>query len=248
MYSDTLIVIPARVSSTRLPKKMLADVNGEPLIVRTYKSAVSANAGQVIVACDGPGIFDAIIKAGGEAIITDPNLPSGTDRVFAAYEKYDSAGKYKYVINLQGDLPFIDPLFISSCANLMKTEKYDITTPAALIKDNSYKADSVVKIAVAHLSETEGKGLYFSRSQIPFGGPYYHHVGLYCFRTDVLKKFVSLPQSFLEKTEKLEQLRALENGMTIGVSIIPKIDPPISVDTVEDLERAVNYGKKCYAL
>ena len=243
MSEDTLIVIPARVGSTRLPGKMIADINGDPLIVRTYKSAVSANVGPVIVACDGLEIADAIEAVGGEAIITDPELPSGTDRVYAAYKKYDAEKKFKYVINVQGDLPFINPRFISSCAELMRTERYDITTPAALINDESYKVNSVVKIAVAHVSETEGKGLYFSRSPIPFGGPYYHHVGLYCFRVSVLEKFMSLPQSPLEKIEKLEQLRALENGMTIGVRVLADLEPPVSVDTADDLERARKYGR-----
>lgn len=243
MSEDTLIVIPARVGSTRLPGKMLADINGDPLIVRTYKSVVAANVGPVIVACDGQEIVDVIKAAGGEAIITDPALPSGTDRVYAAYKKYDTEKKFKYIINVQGDLPFVDSRFISSCAELMRTERYDMTTPAAPITDESYKVNSVVKIAVAHVSETEGKALYFSRSPIPFGGPYYHHVGLYCFRVNALEKFMSLPQSSLEKIEKLEQLRALENGMTIGIRILPDIESPISVDTAEDLERARKFGK-----
>lgn len=242
MSDDVLIVIPARIASTRLPKKMLATINGDPLIVRTYKSAVAANIGQVIVACDGQEIKNAIENAGGTAVVTDPKLPSGTDRVFAAWKTYDPGKKYKYIVNVQGDLPFIDPKFIAETTGFLKNSNYGITTPAAPISDNSFNVSSVVKIAVTFSSKSEGRALYFSRSPIPYGGPYYHHVGLYCFRTDALEKFVSLPQSRLEKIEKLEQLRAIENGMTIGVKLLSDLKPPISIDTAEDLEKANKYA------
>ena len=244
MRDDVLIVIPARISSTRLPKKMLAEIDGDPLIVKTYKSAIAANIGKVIVACDGPEIAKVIENAGGNAVITDPALPSGTDRVFAAWKSYDREKKYKYLINVQGDLPFINPKFISGTAEFLKNSDYDITTPAAPIYDNSFEINSVVKIAVTFTSESEGQALYFSRSPIPFGGPYYHHVGLYCFRTETLEKFVALPQSRLEKIEKLEQLRAMENGMKIGVKLFSDLEPPISIDTQADLDRAREYAVK----
>lgn len=244
---DTLIVIPARVASTRLPRKMLSDIGGKPLIVRTLESVKASNAGDVIVACDGEEVADAVQKAGGVAVLTDPELASGTDRVFAAYKSYDKTNKYKYVINIQGDMPFIAQKLIQEALTIVRESHYDFSTLATPIRDNSYLLDSVVKPVIACDSiknankfDHIGSAIYFSRSAVPFGGPYYHHVGIYCFRSEMLEKFISLPQSYLEKTEKLEQLRAIENGMTIGIKLID-INSPISVDTPEDLERARAY-------
>ncbi|MDR2724173.1 MAG: 3-deoxy-manno-octulosonate cytidylyltransferase [Holosporaceae bacterium] len=234
MLNDTLIVIPARMASSRLPGKMLADVNGKPLIVRTFESAVAAAAGDVIVASDGEDIANVIRAAGGKAILTDPNLPSGTDRVFSAWTKYDSERKYKFIINLQGDLPFIDPDLIRIANKVARNSDYDISTLATPIRDDSYLQESVVKPVIAFTTKDHGKALYFSRSAIPFGGPFFHHVGIYCFRADKLRKFVNLPQGVLEKSEKLEQLRALENNMIIGVRVVD-VDPPLSIDTLDDL-------------
>ena len=244
MRDDVLVVIPARVASTRLPNKMLAEIGGDPLIVRTYKSASAANVGKVIVACDGYEISKVIETAGGTAILTDPNLPSGTDRIFAAWKSYDPERKYKYLINVQGDLPFVNPRFICETVEFLKNSNYDLTTAATPISDDSFNVNSVVKIAVTFSSESEGQALYFSRSPIPFGGPYYHHVGLYCYRINALEKFVSLPQSRLEKIEKLEQLRAMENGMTIGVKLFSDLEQPISIDTQADLDRAREFALK----
>lgn len=240
---DTLIVIPARIGSTRLAEKMVADVDGVPLIVQTYQHVISAKVGDVIVACDNNRIADAIESVGGTAVLTDPELPSGTDRVFAAWQKIDSEGKYKYIINVQGDLPLIDPEFVQKADELVKNSDFDISTIVTPIHDDSYQLSSVVKPAIAFSSENQGQALYFSRSPIPFGGPYYHHVGIYCFKRDALKKFVALPQSNLEKIEKLEQLRAMENGLTIGVSVI-NLPSPISVDTQEDLNKVREAVKK----
>jgi 3-deoxy-manno-octulosonate cytidylyltransferase (CMP-KDO synthetase) len=242
---NTLIVLPARVASTRLARKMLADIHGKPLIVRTFESAMAANIGDVIVACDGTEITETIKNAGGRAVLTDPDLPSGTDRVFAAWTQYDPNGKYEFIINLQGDLPFITPDFIRVVDEIIRKTNYDISTAATPIKDDSYERNSVVKPIISFTSENSGKALYFSRSPIPFGGPYYHHVGIYGFRSAGLRKFVNLAQSPLEKQEKLEQLRAMENDMTIGIAVVDQ-DPPISVDTFDDLEMArsaKNIGK-----
>lgn len=232
----TLIVIPARIGSTRLPGKMMADVCGDPLIVHTYRHVADANVGDVVVACDDQTIVDAIEKAGGRAVLTDPNLPSGTDRVFAAWQEIDPQEEYEYIINVQGDLPLIDPEFVRKADELVKSSNFDMSTLATPIHDDSYKLNSVVNPVIAFSSATEGQALYFSRSPIPFGGPYYNHVGIYCFKSEALKKFVSLPQSNLEKIEKLEQLRALENDITIGIVVVDK-PSPISVDTPEDLEK-----------
>lgn len=231
-----LVVIPARMGSTRLPGKMMADIHGKPLIVRTYEQAIKAQVGDVIVACDSVEIQNVIQQAGGTAILTDPALQSGTDRVFAAWKQINKP--YDCILNVQGDQPLVDPEFIQSAAEMMANGSYDISTLATPIHDDSYKIESVVKPVISFTSEDSGQALYFSRAAIPFGGPYYHHVGIYGFAADALEKFVSLSPSKLELTEKLEQLRALENGMTIGIQVLQK-DSPISVDTAADLEKAL---------
>lgn len=237
---DTLIVIPARVASSRLNKKMLADIGGLPLIARTYLAVKEAGVGDVIVACDSEEIAQAICSIGGKAVITDPTLGSGTDRVFAGYRKHDLKKKFEYVINVQGDLPFLDPEFTKAAVEVVKNSTYDMSTLATAIIDDSYLNNSVVKPVIAFKTSRTGQALYFSRSPIPFSGPYYKHVGIYCFKIEALEKFVSLPQSRLEKIEKLEQLRAIENGMTIGIKIVDRPNP-ISVDTQEDLDLARKY-------
>lgn len=237
---DTLIAIPARVSSTRLPGKVLADINGKPLIVRAYECAKASNVGDVIVACDSDAVKEKIEEIGGTAILTNPELPSGTDRIYEAWRKYDPEKKYKYIINVQGDLPFLDSEFIRAAADMLKEFDYDMSTLATLITDDSYKLTNVVKPIIAFSSLNSGRALYFSRSPIPHNGTYYNHVGIYGFTSETLEKFVKLPQSSLEKVEKLEQLRALENGITIGIKVIDR-PSPISIDTPEDLERARNY-------
>lgn len=240
---NTLIVIPARMASTRLPRKMLADICGKPLVQRTIKSVLSSGYEDVIVACDCVEIADATRSVGIEAVLTDPELASGTDRVYAAYKIFDTAKKYDFILNVQGDMPFVNPDLIKYTASILHSEHYDITTMGTSIKNTSYLNDSVVKPAVSLQKEQKspdflvGNALYFSRSPIPFGGPYYHHVGIYGFSAESLEKFVSLPQSRLEKIERLEQLRALENGMSIGIGLI-EAAAPISVDTAEDLKRA----------
>lgn len=251
---NTLIVVPARLASTRLPNKMLSDIGGKPLIIRTLESILSSGYKDVIVACDSNKIANTVRQVGITAVITDPELKSGTDRVYAAYKIFDVNNKYKFVINIQGDMPFINPEFIKKVTDIVHTGNYGISTLATPINDDSYLIDSVVKPVVAFGYEpditnkkirfgTTGTALYFSRSPVPFGGPYFHHVGIYGFCSESLSKFVSLPQSPLEKMEKLEQLRALENEMTIGVGLIDS-DSPISVDTHADLERARRYFSK----
>lgn len=239
----TLVVIPARISSTRLPGKVLEDINGKPLIVRAYECAISSRVGDVIVACDDPKVKNAIESIGGTVVLTDPKFPSGTDRVFEAWQKFDDEKKYNYIINVQGDLPFVDAEFIEKAAEIVKRSSCDISTLATPIRDESYKCSSTVKPVISFTDFNSGRALYFSRSAVPYGGPYYNHVGIYCFRAESLTRFVHLPQSPLEKTEKLEQLRALENNMTIGITIIDK-ESPISIDTYEDLERARVYAQR----
>lgn len=228
-----LILIPARLASTRLPNKPLAVIGGAPMIVHVWKRAVESGMGDVVVACDSQEIYAAIAAAGGKAVLTDPDLPSGSDRIYQALTKVDPAGEYDVIINVQGDMPTLDPKVISAAARLLENEEVDIGTLAAVIQDASEKIDpAVVKIA---LSGT--RALYFSRATIPAGeGELYHHIGIYAYRRSALKQFVSLPPSALEMREKLEQLRALEAGMRIDVAVVDTV--PLGVDTPETLEKA----------
>jgi len=237
--SNPIILIPCRMNSTRLPNKPLADINGIPMIVRVWQIAVKANLGRVIVACGEPEISEVIKNEGGEAILTDPDLPSGSDRIFAALEEVDPSEKHDIVINLQGDLPLLERSTITATFDLLENERVDIGTAAAKITVPEEKlSPSIVKAIVAwNNDENTGRALYFTRAPAPTGdGPMYHHIGLYTFRRHALERFVKLPMSSLEQQERLEQLRALENGMRIDVALVDTV--PFGVDTPEDLEKA----------
>ena len=243
-----LTIIPARMASTRLPNKPMADIGGEPMIVRVFKQAQKANLGEVVVACDSTEIAAAITAAGGMAIITDANLPSGTDRIFAALKQLPNYQQFEIIVNLQGDLPVIDPQVIIAAAEAAVNSNADIATVASVIK-NSEEINNlnVVKIAIAFSENNKngqklGQALYFSRAAIPHGvGEYYHHIGIYAYKREALEKFVNLKPSALEMRESLEQLRALENQMKIIVQIVDS--HPLSVDTKDDLERVKNFLK-----
>jgi len=240
--SRILIIIPARLASTRLPNKPLADILGKTMIVRVYEQAKKANLGEIVVACDSLEIAEAIENAGGKAIITDPNLPSGTDRIFAALQQLPNSEEFDVIVNLQGDLPIIDPQVIIAAANAALQSDADIATVASVIKNiDEISNPNVVKIAIAFLENPQlGQALYFSRAAIPYGkGEYYHHIGIYAYKRKALEKFVNLKPSNLEKRESLEQLRALENGIKIVVQIVDS--HPISVDTNEDLEQVKSF-------
>ena len=237
--SNPIILIPCRMNSTRLPNKPLADINGVPMIVRVWQIAVKANLGRVIVACGEPEISEVIKNEGGEAILTDPDLPSGSDRIFAALEEVDPSEKHDIVINLQGDLPLLERSTITATFDLLQNERVDIGTAAAKITVPEEKlSPSIVKAIVAWNNDgITGRSLYFTRAPAPAGdGPMYHHIGLYTFRRRALERFVKLPMSSLERQERLEQLRALENGMRIDVALVDTV--PFGVDTPEDLEKA----------
>jgi 3-deoxy-manno-octulosonate cytidylyltransferase (CMP-KDO synthetase) len=232
-----VVIIPARMASTRLPGKPLADIGGVPMIVRVWAQAMKAGVGPVIVACAEDEIADAVERAGGHAVLTHPDLPSGSDRVFAALQGVDPQGRYDTVINCQGDLPALDPAQLQ--AALRALPGHDIATLAAPISDDADRANpAVVKAVVAWEPDgRKGRGLYFSRATVPTGaGDHFYHVGLYAWRRDALARFVTLPPSPLEQREKLEQLRALEAGMSIAVARVDSV--PLSVDTPEDLEHA----------
>jgi 3-deoxy-manno-octulosonate cytidylyltransferase (CMP-KDO synthetase) len=236
---NPVIVIPARMASTRLPGKPLADIAGLPMIVRVWKQAMAAKLGPVIVAAAEHEIADAIEKAGGTVVMTDADLPSGSDRVFQAVEKFDEAHKHDVVVNLQGDLPALHPSYIRAVAEVLARTGSDIATLAAEIDDPAdYDNPSVVKPVVTwDATGDRGRALYFTRARAPANdGPLYHHIGIYAFRRDALSRFVKLPPSPLELREKLEQLRALEANMSIAVARVDSV--PLSVDTPADLEKA----------
>jgi 3-deoxy-manno-octulosonate cytidylyltransferase (CMP-KDO synthetase) len=237
MNSKIAIFIPARLASTRLPNKPMADIAGKTMIQRVYEKAVEADLGPVYVACDGDEIANHVRSFGGKFVITNPNLQSGTDRIHAASQAI--AEKFDLIVNLQGDLPNIDPQVIKAAADAASQHDCDIATVASKIKNRAEITNpNVVKIAVAFADDNCGKALYFSRAAIPYSkenaGDYYHHIGIYAYKKAALEKFVTLKPSILELRESLEQLRALENGMKIVVKLVDA--HPLSVDTQEDLE------------
>lgn len=234
-----IILIPSRMGSTRLPGKPLADIHGEPMIVRVMRRALESKLGPVVVACDGEEIAAAVHKAGGRAAVTRPDHASGSDRIWEALNAQTNHESYDAVINVQGDEPTLDPAHIRTAFDLLKNPEVDIATLAAEIRSAERKnAPQAVKAVVdCPAGAAHGRALYFSRCPVPFGeGPLYHHVGLYAYRRDALARYVAAPPSPLEKREKLEQLRALSLGMRIEVGIIDAV--PMGVDTPEDLERA----------
>ncbi|CAN7148564.1 3-deoxy-manno-octulosonate cytidylyltransferase [Pararhizobium sp. LjRoot235] len=234
----TLILIPARMASTRLPGKPLADICGLAMIVQVALRAKDAQAGRIVVAVDHQDTFDAVTAAGFEAVMTRVDHQSGSDRIYEALLKSDPEGKVDIVINVQGDLPTIEPETIRAALRPLENPEVDIATLTVEIEDEEEKLNpNVVKVVGTPLSATRLKALYFTRATAPHGpGPLYHHIGLYAYRRSALEKFVSLSPSTLEKRESLEQLRALEAGMRIDVEIVKSI--PLGVDTPADLEKA----------
>ena len=238
-HLNPVIIIPARLDSKRLPNKALAIIGDKPMILHVLHRAEQSGVGPVVVACGDQEIAEVTERAGGRAILTDPTLPSGTDRVFSALQKFDPEGKYDVIVNLQGDLPLIDPKIIRTVLGPLNNPSIDISTLANEIRNNAEKEDrNIVKVAIGFAPGKEiGRAIYFSRVVVPAGdGPHYHHIGIYAYRRDTLEKFVALPESILEKREKLEQLRALEAGMRIDVSLGDTVTD--GVDTPTDLERA----------
>jgi len=236
--TDVLVLIPARMASTRLPGKPLADIAGAPMIVRVLRRAEAAAVGPVAVATDSPEIERAVQKAGGRAVMTRADHVSGSDRIFEALGKVDPGRRAAIIVNVQGDLPTLEPSDIATALALLAEGAVDIATLAAEIARPEERDDpSVVKVVGTPVGPLRLRALYFTRSRAPYGdGPLYHHIGLYAFRRAALERFVKLPPSPLEKREKLEQLRALEAGMRIDVAIVNAA--PLGVDTPEDLARA----------
>jgi 3-deoxy-manno-octulosonate cytidylyltransferase (CMP-KDO synthetase) len=264
---DTAIIIPSRIGSTRLEKKPLAIIEGKVLIERVYNQVKSTGLANIFIATDSEEIYSLAEKIGAKPIMTDSSCSTGTDRVYDCYKKINDNGAIKYIVNIQGDMPFISPETIKSTIKLLRINKFDIVTPVVRTSKKNVEGFSNVKVVTCDVEKmlidtdtgktvdivSNGVGttnkeeiefssaVYFSRSLIPYSAEeFLYHIGIYGFTSDSIKKFCNLPQSYLEKTENLEQLRALENGMSIGVCYVDDI--PISVDTKEDLEKAI---EKC---
>lgn len=237
-FDRSLVLIPARMASTRLPGKPLADICGLPMIVQVAKRAAEAGATRIIIATDTIEIADVVAAHGFEAVMTAASHQSGSDRIFEALGKADPDGRAEIVVNVQGDLPTIDPESIRAALAPLEDPAVDIATLAAVIHDPHEKTNpNVVKVVGSPLSATRQRALYFTRATAPHGeGPLYHHIGLYAYRRAALERFVALGPSALERRESLEQLRALEAGMRIDVEIVDTV--PLGVDTPADLEKA----------
>lgn len=234
----TLVLIPARMAATRLPGKPLLDIGGVPMIVHVLRQAEAANIGRVAVATDTAEIAEAVKSHGGEAVMTRPEHPSGSDRIYEALRALDPEGKVEIVVNLQGDFPTISTGNIRDVLPPLADPAVDIATLAAEIHtDEEANNPNVVKAVGSPIGPRRLRALYFTRATAPTGeGPRYHHIGLYAYRRAALERFVTLPPSPLERQEKLEQLRALEAGMRIDVMIVDTV--PRGVDTPADLETA----------
>lgn len=238
-HQNTIVIIPARMASTRLPGKPLADIHGIPMIVHVWKRAIEANVGQVLVACAEMEIARAIKAHGGDAIVTEPGLASGSDRISAALALRDPERRYRFIVNLQGDLPTVTPLDVQRCLGGLVNETIDISTIAAPITEEADVANPNIVKAIAPLSDEREVAFArdFLRSPGPELGPqFWHHIGIYAYRRESLERFVKLPQSEREIERRLEQMRALDNGMKIAVVRVDSV--PLGVDTPADLDAA----------
>jgi len=236
--TNPIVIIPARMASTRLPGKPLADIHGEPMIAHVWRRAMEADIGPVLVAGDDPAIIRAIEACGGRAILTRADHASGSYRIFEALNAFDALGRHDVVVNVQGDLPTIEAASVRAAVAPLSDADVDIATLATPIVRLQERDDpNVVKAVGSEIAPGRLRALYFTRASAPWGeGALLHHIGLYAYRRAALARFVGLPPSPLEKRERLEQLRALEAGMRIDIALVD--GSPLGVDTSEDLERA----------
>ena len=236
--TTSIVLIPARMSASRLPGKPLADICGLPMIVHVLRRAAAAGLGRVVVATDSDEILKVVEAAGGEAVMTRADHPTGSDRIREAADLVDPERRFERIINVQGDLPTLDPGIVSAAAELLDDPGVDIGTLAAIIvRPEEVSNPAVVKAIGTPIGDRRLRALYFSRATAPSGeGPLYHHIGLYAYRRAALERFVTLPPAPLEQRERLEQLRALENGMRIDIAVVDTV--PLGVDTPAELERA----------
>ncbi|HZK99452.1 MAG TPA: 3-deoxy-manno-octulosonate cytidylyltransferase [Caulobacteraceae bacterium] len=240
-----IVLIPARMAARRLPGKPLADIAGTPMIVRVLRQAEGAGVGRVVVAAGDPEIVEAVRRTGGEAVMTDPALASGSDRILAALAQLDPDRRFETVVNFQGDMPFVDPALIAACvAPLAAGPACDIATLVAAESGPEDRTNPDVVKAVIALAPggRGGRALYFTRSTLHGPGPVWRHIGIYGYRREALERFHAAPPSPLERRERLEQLRALEIGLTIWAAVAPAA--PMSVDTPADLAAARAFAEK----
>ena len=238
---NPIVLVPTRLASTRLPNKPLAEIAGVPMIVHVWRRAVAAEVGPVVVACGDRAIAEVVEAAGGRAVLTDPHHPTGSDRIHEAIGRIDPSGRHDAVVNVQGDLPLLDPAAVRVAVAGLADPETDIATLAAIIENEAALADTSVNKVVAGFTDPErpARALYFSKAVVPWGsGPHYEHIGLYAYRRAALDRFVGLPLGVLEQRERLEQLRALEAGMRISVSLVDPAWLGVQVDTPADLARA----------
>lgn len=235
---NPIVLIPARMAATRLPGKPLLEIGGMPMIVQVWRRACEAGVGPVVVATDDARIAEAVAAVGGRAVLTRGDHPSGTDRIHEALETIDSDGRHDLVVNLQGDLPTLDPAIVAAALEPLADPEVALSTLAAVIHRDEERSDaSIVKLVGTEVSPGRLRALYFTRATAPWGdGPLHHHIGLYGFRRAALRRFVALPPSPLERREKLEQLRALEAGMRIDAVVVDTV--PLGVDNPAELARA----------
>ena len=237
---NPIILIPSRLAASRLPNKPLADIGGTPMILHVWRRAVAAEIGPVVVACGDREIAEVVERAGGQAVITAPDLPTGSDRIHAAITELDPGRAHDAVINVQGDMPMLDPAAIRLALAALDDPETDIATLASILEDPIVAAQDHVNLVVAGFTDPSrpSRALYFSKALVPWGdGPHYEHVGLYAYRRAALERYVKLPRGVLEQRERLEQLRALEAGMRISVSLIDPAQHGGQVDVPSDLER-----------
>jgi len=240
-----IVVIPARMAASRLPGKPLLDIGGMPMILRVLRQAEEADVGPVVVAAGDPEIAWAVEAAGGRVVLTDPDLPSGSDRIRVAVNEIDSDGRHDVVINLQGDIPFVDPGIVRACAELLAEEPTcDISTLIAMEGSPKERADPDCPKALVALppGQRTGRALYFTRSTLFGDGPVWRHIGIYGYRRQALEQFTAAPPSPLERREKLEQLRALELGLSIWASVADAM--PMEVNNQAELEAARAYAEQ----
>jgi 3-deoxy-manno-octulosonate cytidylyltransferase (CMP-KDO synthetase) len=235
--ANPIVLIPARMAATRLPGKPLREIGGVPMIVQVWRRAMEADIGPVVVTAPDQEIIDAVEAAGGRAVLTGFHHESGSDRIAEALATIDPDRKYDAVINLQGDLPVLDPETVRAPFRLLSNPAVDLATPVAVAAEGERTNPNVVKAVFEPIDARHGRALYFTRTPTPSGdGPLYHHIGLYAYRRTALETFIAAAPSYLEKREKLEQLRALSLGMHVQVAVVDTV--PLGVDTQEDLERA----------
>ncbi len=228
----SIIIIPSRMASTRFPGKPLAHINGIPMVQRVWQQAINSGVGDVYVACSENEVYDLIVKVGGKAILTDPNLPSGTDRIYSAYQKIDNKSDIECIINLQGDMPMITADHIRKVIEPLRNN-YSLGTLATTLKEDEIIDPNVTKVSINLNKNNIGKAIEFFRVKNKVDEKTFHHVGIYSFTVASLEKFVNLPKSNNEISLKLEQCRAMDAGMSIGVSYVSNI--PRSIDTKDDL-------------